>query len=116
LADPEHEAKSDGPEGNGADRKIHEVLHDDVDGIFSSGKAGFHHGEPGLHEKDQGGGHKRPEIIGVGLDKIDGLFVAQDGGCRVFGPCPEGAGQQDSYNGQKVFDGFHWTCFSFRKW
>ena len=48
-------------------------------------KPGLHHGKAGLHEKHQEGGHQGPQIVGVGLDQIDGLFVGQHGGFGIGG-------------------------------
>ena len=48
-----HQPEADGPEDQGAHREIHQVFHDDIPGVFRPGEAGFHHGEPGLHEEDE---------------------------------------------------------------
>ncbi len=101
---PEHEPETDGPEGDAADGKIHQVFHHDVDGVFGPGKTGFHHGKAGLHEKDQGGGHQGPHIIGVGLHQIDGRVVGFD--CRRFVTGPD-QGEIDDQKQQGKNDFFH---------
>ena len=71
----EHKSETDGPECQGSHGKIHQVFHHNIDGIFGPGKSGFHHGKTGLHEKNQGRGYQRPNIIGMGLYQIDQVFI-----------------------------------------
>ena len=49
----EHDAKSQKPEDDGPDTEVHQIFHNNVSGIFCPRESGFHHGEAGLHEKDQ---------------------------------------------------------------
>ncbi len=44
-----------------ANTKIHQIFHDDIPGILSSGKPSFHHGKACLHEKYQGGSDQEPD-------------------------------------------------------
>ena len=53
LADPEHQAEADGPVEYGTHGKIHEVFHNDIDGVFGARKAGLDHGKAGLHKEHQ---------------------------------------------------------------
>ncbi|MPM53277.1 hypothetical protein SDC9_100044 [bioreactor metagenome] len=55
-----HDAKADQPVDDGAADEIHQILHADVACVFCSGKAGLHHGEARLHEKDQRGPQQDP--------------------------------------------------------
>ena len=47
------QAETDQDEYNRADTEVHQVLHDDIAGIFGSGKAGFHHCKASLHPENQ---------------------------------------------------------------
>ena len=47
------QAETDQDEYNRADTEVHQVLHDDIAGIFGSGKAGFHHCKASLHPEYQ---------------------------------------------------------------
>ena len=49
----EHQPKTQNPEYDTAQGKIHKIFHDDIAGILGPGKTRFHHGETGLHEKYQ---------------------------------------------------------------
>jgi len=53
---PEHNREADDPEYDRSDGEVHQVLHDDITGIFRTGKAGFHHGKACLHEEYQTSG------------------------------------------------------------
>ena len=44
------------------DAEVHEVLHDDVAGVFCPGKAGLHHGEARLHPEDERRAYQKPEF------------------------------------------------------
>ena len=59
----EHKAKTHDPECRCAQRKIHDVFHDDVAGVFSAGQACFTHGKPRLHEKDQCSPQQHPDGV-----------------------------------------------------
>ena len=64
---------------NSLEESINTQLSDDavtdVNGVLGPGKTGFHQGKAGLHKKHQGCGHQGPDIIGMGLDQVDQLFV-----------------------------------------
>ena len=55
--------------------EVHEIFHQDVDRVLGARETGFHHGEPGLHEKHQSRGHQGPEIVRMGLHQVDSGFV-----------------------------------------
>ena len=56
-----HEREAEQYENNRTDTEIHEVLHDDVAGIFRTGETGLNHGEPGLHEEHECGSDQEPD-------------------------------------------------------
>ena len=58
-----HQAKAQNPENYGTEAHIHDVLHDDVAGVFSSGKACFNHCEARLHREYQEGTYQHPYSI-----------------------------------------------------
>jgi hypothetical protein len=47
----EHKSKAYQPEGRSANAKVHQILHQDISGIFCSGKTCFTHRKTCLHEK-----------------------------------------------------------------
>ena len=100
----EHQPETDGPEGEGAHGKIHQVFHHDVDGVLGPREAGLHHGKPGLHEKDQGGRHQGPHVIRVGLHQVDGRAVGFNRERFVSGP---GQGEIEDEKQQGKNDFFH---------
>ena len=59
-----HERVSQQGEHHGSDAEVHKVLHNDVAGIFGSGKAGLHHGEARLHPENQRRADQKPEFYG----------------------------------------------------
>ena len=59
----EHDAEAEDPEDRRAERKVHQVLHNDVAGILCSGEAGLNHCEAGLHEKYKRRRNKRPAYV-----------------------------------------------------
>ena len=59
----EHQAEADNPERDGADAEIHEVLHDDVAGIFRTRQAGLDHREAWLHEEDECSAEENPDRV-----------------------------------------------------
>jgi len=63
----EHNAEADEPEAGGADAEVHQVLHQDVAGVFGPGEACFAHGEACLHEKDQRRAQQDPN----GVDRTE---------------------------------------------
>ena len=63
----EHDAEADKPEAGGADAEVHQVLHQDVAGVFGPGEACFAHGEARLHEKDQRRAQQDPN----GVDRTE---------------------------------------------
>lgn len=60
---PEHQTKADNPKKDSAQSKIHKVFHDDIAGIFGTGKSCFHHGKTRLHEKYQKSTDQNPNRI-----------------------------------------------------
>ena len=48
-----HQTVTDQDKDNGPDTKVHQVLHDDVSGVFRAGKSCFHHGKSALHKENQ---------------------------------------------------------------
>ena len=59
----EHDAEAHQPEAGGADAEVHQVLHQDVAGVFGTGEACFAHGEACLHEKDQRRAQQNPDGV-----------------------------------------------------
>lgn len=59
----EHEAEAEEPEENRPQSEIHEVLHDDIAGVFGPRQARFQHGETRLHEEDQGRTEENPNRV-----------------------------------------------------
>ena len=52
-AGAEHNAVAEQPVQRGTDTEVHQVLHQNVTGIFGAGETRFTHGESRLHEEDQ---------------------------------------------------------------
>ena len=76
--------------------------------LLGPGEARLNHGKAGLHEKHQTGRHQRPQVVGVGLNQVDGLFIGQNGG---FGISRHGSGdahQGNQYQQDKCFQ-FHFS-------
>ena len=59
----EHEPEADDPESRRTQCKIHDVLHDDITGVFSPGQACLAHGKARLHKKDQRGSQQHPDGV-----------------------------------------------------
>jgi len=55
-----HQPETDKPEKETAERKIHQVLHEDIAGVFGTAKTRFQQGETGLHEHDEHGSKYYP--------------------------------------------------------
>ena len=55
-----HQAKSHQPENRGTNTEIHQVFHQDITGVFGTGKTGFTHRKACLHEKYHCGAQKHP--------------------------------------------------------
>ena len=51
----EHQPEPDDPERGRAQRKVHDIFHHDVAGVFCPGQTCFAHSKTGLHEEDQCG-------------------------------------------------------------
>ena len=47
------QTETDQDEDNCANAEVHQVLHDDIAGVFGSGKTGFHHCKASLHPENQ---------------------------------------------------------------
>ena len=63
----EHEPEAQDPENDGAQRKVHEILHDDVACILRSREPCLHHRKPRLHEEDQDSPQQCPGRIHSGV-------------------------------------------------
>ena len=48
-------------EDHGTDAEVHEVLHDDVAGVFGPREATLHHGKAALHEEHEDGTDQKPD-------------------------------------------------------
>ena len=59
-----HEGIANKPVGGYRQGEDEQVLGENIDGIFLAAHAGFHHGEAGVHEDHQDGGHQQPEVVG----------------------------------------------------
>ena len=62
-----HKAKTEEPKENSPQRKVHEILHDDIASVLSPRQARFQHGKTRLHEEDQGSAEKNPNRIDRGI-------------------------------------------------
>ena len=77
----EHQAKAENPENRRAQRKVHQVFHNDVARILCTGKAGLYHGKTGLHKEDQRCTQQNPaDIQGIAQcgDVVHGWFPPND--------------------------------------
>lgn len=64
----EHDAKANQPINRRAERKVHQVFHDDVAGILGTGEAGFHHRKACLHKEYERRAEQRPRrVYGRGM-------------------------------------------------
>lgn len=64
---PEHETEAQDPENDGAKRKVHEILHDDVACILCSREPSLHHRKSRLHEEYQDSPQQCPGRIRRGV-------------------------------------------------
>ena len=48
-----HQTEAQKPVGGRSDGEVHQVLHQDVAGVFGPGEAGLTHGKARLHRKDE---------------------------------------------------------------
>ena len=60
-----HQRKADENKRNCADAEVHKVLHNDVAGVFGSGKASFYHGKACLHEENKCGSDQIPDTESI---------------------------------------------------
>ena len=95
----EHETEADRPECEGADGEVHQVLHEDVDGVLGAGEAALYQGEASLHEEHEEGGDTGPVPVQVG--GCGGDLIGQ-GGIRGGGCGRYESRQQEGEQGQSA--------------
>ena len=90
---PKHDAKPENPENRRAERKVHQVFHDDIACIFRTGEAGLDHCKARLHKKDERRSDQRPADVNRRRKVVDIHYrtpLKMDG---VY-PLPADAGQE----------------------
>ena len=67
-----HQAIADFQIEDGANGQVHQILKQDVDGVFGLVKTNLHHGEAGLHQHDEEGSDQDPDDVqrGLGLAEL----------------------------------------------
>ena len=81
-----HQSKADYEKGNRPDGKIHQVLHQNVYGVFGSRETGFNHRKACLHEKHQKRSNTGPNNIDVKSESFDVGFLHRRRG-SFLSPC-----------------------------